>query len=519
MFKQVSTAVLILAAAAGRGQNESSWVAIGADGRLSYRTDSLGNRIPDFSNVGYHGGDAEIPTVSVQAEVSPAPGDAGARIQAAIDAVSQRPADARGWRGAVLIHRGRYDIAGSIYVRTGGVVLRGEGYEANGTLLVATGRKQRSLIIVSPEPGGGRRAGEDDGASSQETPEGSSHREITDAYVPVGAHTFHVASSAGLSVGEEIVVHRPSTALWIHTIGMDRIPMAANGSTVQWRPGTKDLFFSRVITAIAGNEIRVDAPIVCALDRRFGGGQVITGLPVRSVREVGIENLAGDSAYKSATDERHGWVFVDLVDARNAWVRYVLCRHFGYSCVYVRKPCKWVTVDHCACLDAISQIIGGRRYSFAVDGQLTLVEHCFSRNGRHDFVMHALAAGPNVFFDCRAQDSHADSGPHHRWSVGVLYDNLVLSGSSGKSGGQLNIRNRGNSGTGHGWAGANQVAWNCRADGMIVENPPTAQNWAIGCVTPSAHGNGDWDQRGKPVAPASLYLAQLQERHAASHTP
>jgi hypothetical protein len=209
--------------------------------------------------------------------------------------------------------------------------------------------------------------------------------------------------------------------------------------------------------------------------------------------------------------ERHGWTFVDLVHARNAWVRNVVSIHFGYSCVFVERDCKWVTVDACACLDPVSIITGGRRYSFALDGQLTLVEHCFSRNGRHDFVMHALAAGPNVFYDCVAVLSHADSGPHHRWSAGTLYDNVRVSGV-GRGAGEINIRNRGNMGTGHGWAGANQVAWNCRADAMIVENPPTAQNWAIGCVAGSYRGDGDWESKGRPVSPASLYLAQLAER-------
>ncbi|HXA14017.1 MAG TPA: hypothetical protein VNW23_02725, partial [Opitutaceae bacterium] len=134
------------------------------------------------------------------------------------------------------------------------------------------------------------------------------------------------------------------------------------------------------------------------------------------------------------------------------------------------------------------------------------------------FVMHALAAGPNVFFDCLAEESHADSGPHHRWSVGVLYDNVRVVGAAGakSSGGQLNIRNRGNLGTGHGWAGANQVAWNCVAEAMTVEQPPTAQNWAIGCVAKSCLGDGYWDSYGHPVQPQSLYLSQLHERLGAT---
>src|SRR6185295_19067593 len=59
--------------------------------RLVYEQDELGNRIPDFSHCGYIGADAAIPDVPVRIVVKPADGDDGARIQAAIDAVSRLP--------------------------------------------------------------------------------------------------------------------------------------------------------------------------------------------------------------------------------------------------------------------------------------------------------------------------------------------------------------------------------------------------------------------------------------------
>jgi hypothetical protein len=131
--------------------------------------------------------------------------------------------------------------------------------------------------------------------------------------------------------------------------------------------------------------------------------------------------------------------------------------------------------------------------------------------------MHSVAAGPNVFFDCLAEEVHADSGPHHRWSAGVLYDNVRIvpprqASDRRRGDGALNIQNRGNMGSGHGWAGANQVAWNCTAYEMIVEQPPTAQNWAIGCRAVMHRGDAYWESFGRPVAPQSLFLAQLRER-------
>jgi len=36
----------------------------------------------------------------------------------------------------------------------------------------------------------------------------------------------------------------------------------------------------------------------------------------------------------------------------------------------------------------------------------------------------ARVAGPIVFLDCRSERDYATSEPHHRWSVGGLYDNV-----------------------------------------------------------------------------------------------
>ncbi len=154
----------------------------------------------------------------------------------------------------------------------------------------------------------------------------------------------------------------------------------------------------------------------------------------------------------------------------------------------------------------MSQITGERRYSFNLsDGQLTLWQRCHARNGRHDFVTGSTVAGPNVFLDCTAEQAHADIGPHQRWAVGILYDNIRTDGA-------LNVQNRGNMGTGHGWAGANHVFWNCKASQIICERPPTANNWAIGCIATKHHGNGTWQSLGQHIQPPSLYRAQLAER-------
>ena len=117
------------------------WVHLNSDGRLAFQADARRNHIPDFSNVGYSGGGVAIPDLPVRVTLEPSAGDAGARIQAAIDQVAKLPVDAEGWRGAVLLKKGRYPIQGTLHLHAGGIVLRGEGNDDNGMVLIATGAK------------------------------------------------------------------------------------------------------------------------------------------------------------------------------------------------------------------------------------------------------------------------------------------------------------------------------------------------------------------------------------------
>jgi hypothetical protein len=444
-----------------------------------------------------------LPVVPVKSTLSPEPsGDDGARIQAALDALGAMPADASGFRGALLLRKGTYRIAGVIVMNRSGVVLRGEGQGADGTVLVATGATQRSLVQVKGSGGFVEVAG--------------SRRPIVDDYVPVGTRSFRVDDASGFKVGDTVIIHRPTTQEWIDHLGMDACGATgtsydtadANGSTCldnPWTPGSKDLLFDRVVTAVAGSTITVDAPIVNALEKEFGGGSVYKYTAPGRISQVGVENLRGDSEFASDTDELHGWNFVHFQVVENGWVRDVTAIHYGYAAVNINSRSKWVTVQDCTSLDPISMITGGRRYSFNVDdSQMILFQRCSSTEGRHDYVQGSNVPGPNVFLDSKVTRSHADTGPHHRWSAGGLYDSIT-------SNQQINVRNRGNSGTGHGWAGASIVIWNSTASSYLIQNPPSAQNWVIGC-TGTVTGNGIQDSLGKPVWPRSLYLQQLMDR-------
>jgi len=472
---------------------ESDWVKLSPTGKLLYFKDEKGNTLPDFSKVGYHQGSRAIPTVPVKITVSPsAHNQDQAVIQAAIDRVSRMPVDKNGHRGTVHLKKGVYHIPGTLYIQTSGVVLQGEGDNDDGTKLIAVGKGQRPLLVVS---GSGHR--EEDLANQQK---------ITTTYVPVGTHAFTVASTKEFKVGDQIIVLYPNNVAWIHAIRMDQIVERAG--TKQWKPAEYQLKFERKITAIKGDTLYIDNPVVMAIDGRFGGGLVYPYRFDGRIHEVGVENIIFESAYDGEEDEDHGWIAVQFDKTENGWVDRITAKYFGYAAVSLEKDAKQISVTNSKCLDAKSIITGGRRYSFNNNGQLNLFMNLYASEGRHDYVTGARVLGPNVFYQCKAEHTHADTGPHHRWAVGTLYDNVITDG-------EINVQDRGNWGSGHGWAGVTQVIWNCTAKRIAVQSPWDAgQNYAIGVkAIPDAGRFGDrprgiWEALNKTMVIPSLFQAQ-----------
>jgi hypothetical protein len=545
---QLAVAPALLAATRAQVQDLAPTVSRiypGGDGKLVYAPDEQGNTILDSSHAGYGGGGVPIPTVPVKETIWPVAGDNTEHIQAAIDKVSALPLDKYGFRGAVALRAGYYRMAAPVTIKTGGVVLRGEGMGDTGTILVGTGTGRQPVAPTPPAgaiaggaagagagrgggPGGGFGGGQPTliriaGASGVAAKE-DTRQLVVDEYAPVGARSLKVASARGFRPGDTVIVRRIGNADWIAAVGM-------NGETPQsrWQPFNVD--WDRVVTDVQGNTITIDAPITCAIEKRWGGGEVMKYEDPGRLEKVGIENLRGISEFDPTVrtreygnmdrpnyvaeeyyaDENHYSNFITFDNLKHGWVRNAAALHFVNSMVGAARGSKWITVQDCVSREPISRRMGARRFTFALRGQPALVQRCHSDKGRHSFMMGQPTASGNVFLDCQATNPYSSSEPHEQWATGGLYDN-VQAPLTARFWKNITI----------GWAGANTVFWNCEGS-FLVQKPPTAQNYAFGhsgvdavvfnipLQDPGKEG-GHIESLDRHVAPRSLYLTQLRER-------
>lgn len=427
----------------------------------------LSGGVLDFSNAGFGGGGVPIPSVAAAFAVGPSGGDDTRAIQDALDAVAARPLDERGFRGAVVLRSGTFQVAGQLRLDASGVVLRGD----HATLL-ATGHSRRTLIAV-----GGR----------NDPAPGQPRKTLAD--VPAGARTLVLESVDGLAVGARVLVRRPSTKEWISALGMTGFPGLGQFKDIRldWTPGSRDIEWERTIIAVDPEKktISLDAPLTTALEARYGGGTVQPLNWPGRIRNVGVEGLvcASETDPSNPLDEEHAWICVALGAVENAWVRQVSAHRFVCSAVWASPQARAITVEDCAYVEPVAEHAGWRRVSFYVGGQQVLVQRCRAEGGRHDFAAGHCAAGPNVFLDCSATEAEIDAGPFESWASGTLYDNVSVAGAG------LSLANVGTGTQGAGWTAANSVVWNCTAAGTIrVEGPPGVDNVAVvDLTTPSLY--------------------------------
>lgn len=482
------------------GGPRSTWAFFGANDKLSYRTiDSRGDRIIDFSHAGYGGGGVPLPAAPVAETIGPSGGDDTAAIRAALARVSALPL-VKGFRGAVLLRPGTWQVTGPLTINQSGVVLRGSGSGTTGTVINARGTPFRFISIMGSGP-----------AAT------SSAVSITDAYVPSGALSFDVSSAAGFHVGDTVYVQRTVTTPWIRFLDMDTL--VRNGSPQTWIPAGTVMNADRTIAAVSGNHITLDAPMTDSIDSTYlsppGGRLVKYAWPGR-ISNVGLEGvrILAPPQGTSLRDPKFQFLSMDAVV--DAWVKDVYFRDC-VDCTTISRGAKRVTIEDVTIEHTGAVSAAPYPADFSLSGTQVLAHRFQSLNARNVYtvIAQASATGPIAVLNYQSTEQKGVE-PHQRWAVGMLFDNIDVDGD-------LSLMNRGYYGSGHGWTVGWAVAWNTTAERYIVQRPPGALNWSIGGAgevhdqpRPGRSGpieaRGEFESHGTKVSPSSLYLAQLCSR-------
>lgn len=501
---------------------QSNIVFYGIDGKLTYISDSDGNRIPDFSGAGYKGGGVDIPIIPVVKIIEAIQGDNTSHIQSAINEVAGFNPDGNGFRGAILLKAGTYQVNGTIRLNQSGIVLRGEGDgddPAGNTIIFGKGNTphQRTILIA----GGGSLTRWSEQAPGTKT-------NITSSKIFTGQKSFSVENASLFNTGDNIIVYHPITDAWINAV-----QGGGTASDPSWvvQDGL-NIIYNRYIKNISGNTITVDVPLFYSLDKSLSQSYIYKYSRNNLKTNIGIENLRIDIEaigipQDSNGDENHAWHAIELKQIEDSWVKNCTMRHFGQSGIMTSTASR-ITIDNCKAIDPISIITGERRYNFNMyhASQQILVQNSYTRYGRHDFVSNGTSTVSGIVFYNNVSDyTYSASEGHRWWSQGILFDNITFNNPNTTI--VLALYNRGDNGTSHGWASVNSVAWNCKVGGnksVIIQKPPTAQNYSIGNFAGKITGlksqGAPYDQpqgyiegtNQSGINPPSLYKAQLDER-------
>jgi hypothetical protein len=472
----------MLAASALHAQVISEWAFGEADHRLHYRYDARGNSIMDFSSAGYRAGGVKLPSAIATQRLLPASGDNTARIQAALDNAT----------GALVLATGKYEIAGTLSITRSGVVLRGE----RGAVIRLTGKPHPFLEIHGA------------GTWREEGPAAP----VLDAYVAAGASTFRVRGASAFHTGDRVLVLRPVTTEWIHFMGMDTLARDSQPET--WIRAGSVIRTDRVVESVEGDRITLDVPLSDALDSQFTAASLVRySFPAR-ITEVGVEGLRIEAPFEDAPITGPPYTALRMDAVEDGWARDLEIRETQNGGIVIGPGAKRLTLTNLRITHSSAHSNSAAPPDFALQGTQILLDRCrVTGEGTWPVVTQSELTGPVVVLNFTAD--HGGVAAHQGWATGLLVDGGNFPGGTERIPG-VAFSNRATAGSGYGWDIGWAVAWNVNSPFLLVQPPPGALNWCIGCIgTPvkiSSTPNGIFDSLGKRVEPASLYLQQLRDR-------
>jgi hypothetical protein len=545
---------------------QTPWVSFGANGKLAYGQTSMQDQISDFSTAGYGGGATLLPTVALAAGrhvLTPSGGDDTTQINNEIAHVAGLPL-VNGFRGAVVLASGSFQISGPLNITASGIVVRGSGAgtvllmgQTFGPLLCDASNPSVAMIdpitgkqaqvVMNPYSAFTVMGPDNQAADSNDVPDYNNYGTILTSdgpsYVPSGSRTFNVSivGTPGFYVGQTVMVRRPATSVWEQYVGME--PLLYDWLSTYY---TNAQHYLRTITAIDANgtSLTLDAPIPDSFNLNLTVGSMhgaqggtINPYTSSSINNIGIEDLQvhGPHSPQNTTNDPcppAAGVTVNTADyypvesdptyapqygamlaqnVQNLWVRNVTAVN-TFNSFDLQKDVNQATLTGIEVDQAQKEPGDTPQFShFGIGtwcGRILISNSTIGGSGSiNSFFVETspLAAGPNVVLNSNFTGT-GDVGGHAQWATGMLADNVRLTNmyvaptsgdfnlNSNNHAPSFSARNAGGEGNVHGWTSAWYVVWNSSVSApaqpgfvdpgteFLIEAPPGATNWCIGCT-------------------------------------
>lgn len=502
------------------------------NGRIIYISDRDGNRVPDFSYAGYQNSNVALPNVGVPTvPVVPVncidPTDCTQAIQAAIAIVASNPL-INGFRGVVYLPAGTYNISAGLNIAESGIVLRGAGSNTDPT--------SNTIINVTAGAGSGAyvvTAGNTSATAGWPNTSGV-QANIDNSVLPVGTTEFRVKGSYIPAVGDEIIFVYPNNTAWIQTVNYGGVPAPG---WLNEMPGLPNITYKRTIKNVVKNtttySVAIDAPIYSNINNSVSQAYIypFNTAAAGYKNNIGIENLriAIGSSDGANPYIGSGVLFGQVQDA---WANNVVITGYGTNGFNTLSADR-ITVKNSQVIQPTGLPSAGRLYAFRSSTYTSnfLCDGCIADYAQLPFVVNEFGGSGNVYVRSHSTNGYSLSGGHQKWSSGNLFDLVTVANTtdlvSGGYSTAAGFINNGAEGTNHGWSAVHSVLWGVQGtntDRIIIQKPPTAQNYCYNCVAGSVTGVSDWGGlfQGSPgyfenngATLPSLFDTQLMERKIA----
>jgi hypothetical protein len=285
----------------------------------------------------------------------------------------------------------------------------------------------------------------------------------------------------------------------------------------------------RTIKSVAGNRITVDVPLSDSFDAAYlnppGGSIVKYAFPGR-IERIGIESLRVMAPAQDVSITQAQYTFLRTNAVSDAWLHDVWVQD-TQNTITLGPSSRRMTLEDLRIAHTVPFTEAASPADIAISGTQILVHRStVTGQGVWPVVTQNGVTGPNVVLHFKSDQ--AGVAPHQRWATGLLVDSSEFENGTERRP-SVAFSNREYAGSGHGWSVGWAVAWNVTGAYLLIQQPPGAMNWCIGCAgrppTILWHGNKiaippipseTWELPGVKVQPASLYLEQLRERLGAA---